>query len=73
MFGRILNATLLNNLLLFEEGLRKNFSPLGLHKRIFSSPCLLILLIYTKHKNSKIKSWTHSKYSFPLEKPGIKI
>ena len=30
--------------------LRRRFLPLGLHKRIWNSPCLLILLIHTKHK-----------------------
>ena len=46
------------NLLLLEEGLR-SFPPLGLHKEILDSPCLLILLIYTEHKRNKMKSWTH--------------
>ena len=30
--------------------LRRRFPPLGLHKRILNSLCLLILLIHTKHK-----------------------
>ena len=50
MFDRILNATLFNNLLQLAEGLRKSFPSLGLDKGILDSPCLLILLIYTKHK-----------------------
>ena len=37
MFYGVLNTT-------------RRFPPLGLHKRILNSPCLLILLIYTKHK-----------------------
>ena len=36
----------------------RKFPPLGLHKRIMNFPCLLILLIHTKHKNNKMKSWT---------------
>ena len=38
MFDRILNAALPNNLLQLEEGLRKNFPPLGLQERILNSP-----------------------------------
>ena len=52
MFDRILNATLPNNLLQLEEGLRRNFPPLELDKGIFDSPCLLILLIYTSNKEN---------------------
>ena len=36
-------------------------------------PCLLILLIYTKYKNNKMNSWTHSTPSFPWVTPGTKI
>ena len=54
MFDRILNATLSNNSLWFEEGLRRSFPPMGLHKRIQDSHCLLILLIYTKNQQSEI-------------------
>ena len=32
---------------------------------ILYSPCLLILLIHTKHKDSKMKSWTDPTPSFP--------
>ena len=55
MFGRILNAALSNKLLYREQGLRRSFPPLGLPKGILNSPYLLILLIYTKHKNNKMK------------------
>ena len=64
-FDRILNVTLPNNLLKLEEGLRRNFPPLGLYKGTLDSHCLLILLIYTKHNNNKMKSWAHPVYSFP--------
>ena len=39
VFGGILNATL-----------SKKASTTGVHKTILNSPCLLILLIHTKHK-----------------------
>ena len=48
-----------------EEGLRRSFPSLGLHKGILDSPCLLILLIYTKRKNNKMKFWTDPASSFP--------
>ena len=41
MLGRILKATLTNNLSQIEEGLRKSFPPLGLHKRIWYLPASL--------------------------------
>ena len=50
MFDRILNATSPNNLLWLEEGLRRSFTPLELHKGILESLCLLILLIYTSNR-----------------------
>ena len=31
----------------------EKFPPLGLHQGILDPPCLLILLIYTKHKNKR--------------------
>ena len=34
------------------------------HKEILNSPCLLILLIHTKHKNKKINSWTDPSRHF---------
>ena len=52
------------NLFYLEKDLR-SFPHLGLHKAISDSPCLLILLIHTKHKNNKMKSWTHYASSFP--------
>ena len=48
-----------------EEGLRRSFPSLGLHKGILDSPCLLILLIYTKRKNNNMKFWTDPASSFP--------
>ena len=53
MFDKILNATQSNNLLQLAKCLRTNFPSLGLHKGILDSPCLLILLIYTKHKSKR--------------------
>ena len=53
MFDVILNATLSHNLLQLAEGLKRSFLSLGLHKGIFESPCLLILLICTKHKTKR--------------------
>ena len=52
IFDGILNATLPNNLLYLQEGLRKSFPPLELHKEILDSACLLILLIYTSNKKN---------------------
>ena len=46
----------------------RSFSPLGLHKGILNSHCLLIILIHTKHKNNKMKSWTDPMSSFPLRR-----
>ena len=54
MFNRILNVTLPNNFLKLEEGLRRIFPPLVL--RTLDSPCHLILLIYTKYNDNKMKS-----------------
>ena len=65
MFDRILNVTLPNNLLKFEEDLRRIYPPLGLHKGTLDSPCFLILLIYTKHTYNKMKSRTDPVSSFP--------
>ena len=45
MTDRILNATLPNNVL-YLEGLRRTFLPLGLQKGILDSRCFLIFLIY---------------------------
>ena len=53
MFDVIPNATLSHNLLKLAEGLKRSFLSLGLHKGIFESPCLLILLICTKHKTKR--------------------
>ena len=53
MFDRILNPTLPKNLLQLQEGLRRRFPPLGLHKGILDSLYLLILLIYIKYKNQQ--------------------
>ena len=55
MFYGIINGTLPSNLLKLEEGL-KNFPTLGLHKGTWYSHCLVILLIYTKHRK---KRWNH--------------
>ena len=52
MFDRILNATLSNNLLQLAS-LRRSIPSLGLQKETLDSPCLLILLIYTKHKPNR--------------------
>ena len=52
------------NLLYLEES-QRSFPPLGLHKGISDSPCLQILLIYTKNKNNKLKSCTQPATSFP--------
>ena len=52
MFDWILNATLPNNLLNLEEGMRRSFPPLELRKGILDSHCLLILLIYTSNKEN---------------------
>ena len=46
----------------------RRFPLMRLHKPILNSPCLLILLIYTKRKNSKMKSWTDPTSSFPLRR-----
>ena len=73
MFERILNTTLSNNLLQPAEGLSRSFPPLGLRKGILDSSCLLILLIITKHKNKKIKSWADLTSLFPWLTPGAKF
>ena len=52
VFDRILNAAPPNNLLLLEEGARRNFPPLELRKEILVSLCLLMLLIYTDNKKN---------------------
>ena len=44
------------------------FPPLCLHKEILNSPCLLILLIHTKHRNKKMNSWTDPTSSFHLSR-----
>ena len=59
MFGKILTAILPDNLLYVEEGLTGSFAPLGLHKGILDTPCLLILSINTKHNSNKMKSSFH--------------
>ena len=46
----ILDVILISDLLWLAIGLRGSFPSLGLHKGIWDSPWLLILLIYTKHK-----------------------
>ena len=51
---------------MLEEGLTGSIPPLGLNKGILDSPCLLILLIYTKHKSNKMKSWTDPESLFPF-------
>ena len=71
MFDRTLNATLPKNLLQLAEDLRKSFPPLGLHKGILDSLCLLFLLIHVEHKNL-IKSWTDLTLC-PWVTPGTKI
>ena len=68
----ILNATLPNNLLQLEVDL-KELSNTGVKQGNLGAPCLLILLIYTKHKNSKMKFWTHPASSFPWVTPRTKI
>ena len=42
----------------------RRFPPLGLHRGILNSSCLLILLIHTKHKYNKMKSCTDPTLSF---------
>ena len=63
MFHRILIVTLSNNFLQLEIGLRRSFQPLLL--LILDSPCLLIVLIYTKHKDIQMKSWPDLTLFFP--------
>ena len=58
MFRKIRNVSLHNNLLQLAETLRRILPPLGLHKGVLSSLCLLILLIHIK--NDKRKSPTHA-------------
>ena len=48
MFDRTFNVALPNNLLKYEESLRRSFPPLTLYKGISDFPYFLILLIYTK-------------------------
>ena len=55
MFDTILNVILPINLLQLAEGLRKKFPPLGLHKGILDSSCLLILLISTKQQGNTLE------------------
>ena len=58
--------------------LSRRFPSLGLHRGILKSSCLLILLIHTKHKYNKMKSWTDPTSSFcwrrthPLGRQGKK-
>ena len=52
MFDSVLNATLPKNLFQPEDGLNRSFPPLGLHKGILGSRCLLIILIYTNNKKN---------------------
>ena len=59
IFDRILNAALPNGLLQLKEGLGGRFTLLGLQMGTLGSLCLQNLLIYTKYKNSKMKSWTN--------------
>ena len=47
------NTNLSSNLLQLAEGLRRSFLSLELRKQTFNSPCLLVLLIYTKHKTKR--------------------
>ena len=46
-----------------KKNLRKSFPPMVL--RISYYTCLLILLIYTKHKGNMMKSWAETSSSFP--------
>ena len=55
MFDGILNVTL-----------SEEVSTTGVTQEILI--CLLILLINTKHKNNKMKSWTDPTSSFPLRR-----
>ena len=48
MFDTILNAALPNKLFQLEEDLSRSFSLPGCYTGILDTPCLLILLIYTK-------------------------
>ena len=43
----------------------RRFPPLGSHKGIINSLCLLILFTHTKHKNNKMKCCTEPMSSFP--------
>ena len=45
--------------------LKRRFLLLGLHRGILNSSCVLILLIHTKHKYKKVKSWIDPTSSFP--------
>ena len=58
MFDEILNVTL------SEE----KVSTTRLHMGILNCSCVLILLIHTKHKYKKMKSWTDPISSFPLRR-----
>ena len=49
------------------------FHQLGFYKGDLNSTCLLIILIYTKHKTNKIESWTHPARSFPWVTPEMQI
>ena len=55
MFDEILNVTL------SEE----KVSTTRLHMGILNCSCVLILLIHTKHKYKKMKSWTDPTFSYP--------
>ena len=45
--------------------LKRRFPSLELHRGILNSSCVLILLIHTKNKYKKMKSWTDPTLSFP--------
>ena len=63
--GCFCRGTLMFDRALIRLCLRKRFLPLGLHRGILNSSYILILLIHTKHKDNKMKSWTDLTSSFP--------
>ena len=67
MFDKILNATLSNNSLWFEEGLRRSFPPMGYTKES-RTPAASKFSWFTL-KTNNLKFWTDLASSFPWVAP----
>ena len=67
MFHRILNVSLLSNLLQLEQGLSRTLPLLELHYGILDCPYLLILLVYIKHKSNEKQAKSNDQREKSIE------